>query len=249
MDVGKRDQIFICFSAKDRKTIAEPIAFHLKNYGFNVWYDRDNLLMGDNRICKNLIEGAKMSKYAIIVLSHNTHSSVCATEEIDIIKTEHDNNRTTIFPVLYEMMPNELSDDMRWITESVFKEVSKSTGTRQICNHIACKITDDYLKESYYKKIEDIILDINLPVILTTLLREYRLIDRHNLNSKVTLLYAVYSIIIQNNNHLKKPMIELCSSIYQRLFAETRLNLDVDYRELWLLENTICLLVNFCYQS
>ena len=34
------DKLFICFSAKDRYVIAQPIVYHLKNYGINVWYDR-----------------------------------------------------------------------------------------------------------------------------------------------------------------------------------------------------------------
>ena len=52
------NQVFICFAAEDRHTIVEPIVHHLKNYGINVWYDRYKLLMGDNRIEKNLKEGA-----------------------------------------------------------------------------------------------------------------------------------------------------------------------------------------------
>ena len=50
--------LFICFAAEDRYRIVEPVVFHLKNYGINMWYDRYSLIMGDDRIQKNLIEGA-----------------------------------------------------------------------------------------------------------------------------------------------------------------------------------------------
>lgn len=41
--------------------------------------------MGDNRIEKNLNEGAAKCKYAIIILSKDTEQSVCAMEEISIL--------------------------------------------------------------------------------------------------------------------------------------------------------------------
>ena len=48
------DKLFICFSAKDRYVIAQPIVYHLKNYGINVWYDRYEMIMGDDRFKKNI---------------------------------------------------------------------------------------------------------------------------------------------------------------------------------------------------
>ena len=69
------DKLFICFSAKDRYVIAQPIVYHLKNYGINVWYDRYEMIMGDDRFKKNIEEGAGKSKYAIIILSHSRRRS------------------------------------------------------------------------------------------------------------------------------------------------------------------------------
>lgn len=94
------DKIFICFSAKDRYDIAQPIVYHLKNYGIDVWYDRYEMVMGDNRLKKNIEEGAGTSKYAIIILSSNTITSLCAREEIQILKSRYFKGEVTIFPVL-----------------------------------------------------------------------------------------------------------------------------------------------------
>ena len=38
MNLNKR--IFIGFAAEDRYDIVEPIVYHLKNYGIELWYDR-----------------------------------------------------------------------------------------------------------------------------------------------------------------------------------------------------------------
>ena len=32
---------------------------------------------------------------------------------------------------------------------------------------------------------------------------------------------------------------------FERLFTETKLNITIDYREIWLLENIICLISNY----
>lgn len=42
-------QIFLGFAAKDRYTVAESLLYHLENYGVPVWYDRHDLIIGDNR--------------------------------------------------------------------------------------------------------------------------------------------------------------------------------------------------------
>ena len=38
--------IFLCFSIKDRETIAEKILNHLLSFGFEVWYDRKDIFLG-----------------------------------------------------------------------------------------------------------------------------------------------------------------------------------------------------------
>ena len=46
-------QIFLGFAAKDRYTVAESLLYHLENYGVPVWYDRHDLIIGDNRQKEN----------------------------------------------------------------------------------------------------------------------------------------------------------------------------------------------------
>ena len=80
------NRLFICFASEDRYRITEPIVYHLKNYGINIWYDRYSLVMGDHRIKKNLIDGAMKCKYVIAIISEYTAASKCAMEELSIIK-------------------------------------------------------------------------------------------------------------------------------------------------------------------
>lgn len=240
--------VFICFAAKDRYTIAEPIVHHLKNYGIDMWYDRYTMVLGDNRIEKNLKEGAQNCNYALVVLSEHTIRSKCAMEEIDIVKRRHISSNVTVFPVLYEISPDSLPSELLWIKELIFKEVDSKSGTREICNHIACKITEDILKGYNYRNLKNIISLNQLPDATTEILKSYLDVDTANLNSRISLLYAAYLTIIYSETFKENAYLHMVSKIYNRLINEINLNLDIDYRELWLLENSMCILCN-CYLS
>lgn len=148
--------VFICFAAEDRYRIVEPVVFHLKNYGINMWYDRYSLVMGDKRIEKNLIEGASACKYAVIIISEFISESRCAMEELSIIEERYYKGDVTIFPILYELSPDSLPANLEWIKELIFKEANRHSGTYEICNHIACKITSDILQKYKYQNLYSI---------------------------------------------------------------------------------------------
>lgn len=243
MNLNKR--IFIGFAAEDRYDIVEPIVYHLKNYGIELWYDRHMLVMSDNRVEKNLIEGAAGCDYAVIILSKHTAESNCALEEMSIVESRFNQGKVTVFPVLYELSPNELPEKLCWVKSLVFKEVDRHSGTREICNHIACKVTDDLLDNCHYRHIQDIVYSTpeELPLDCRAILKSYLAVDYANLNSRVSLLYAAYLTVIlrKDNTDWVPPMV---TRIFERLFSETRLSLSIDYREIWLLENAVCLLIN-----
>lgn len=243
------NKIFICFAAEDRYNIVEPVVYHLKNYGINVWYDRLELLMGDNRKEKNLIEGASECDYAIAFLSNYTSNSKCAMEELSIVKERYFDKDITVFPILYEISPEEIPEELSWIKELIFKEVTRSSGTREICNHIACKITGDLMQNYRFKHIRDFIdcSSIKDALPIQALLESYFGIDNANLNSRISLLYGIYLTVKCTIKSSNDPIYCMVSMIFERLFSETRLQLSVDYRELWLLENATCLLLNIGY--
>ncbi len=237
-------KVFICFAAKDRYEIVQPIVHHLKNYGVDIWYDRYEMVMGDDRFLRNIEEGAGKCKYALVVLSTNTINSVCATEEIKKLELRYLEDDVVVFPVLYELKPCNIPCEFEWIRNLIFKEVDRTTGTLEICNHIACKITQDILSSCKYKTIPEII-NADLPLLkpIKSLLTKYAQIDNSNLNSRVALLYATYTVITSND-----PLLDLLCQIpkksFEWLFTETLLNLTIDYREIWLLENSICILID-----
>lgn len=245
------NKIFICFAAEDRYTVAEPIVYHLKNYGFPVWYDRTELLMGDDRVKKNLVEGAGQAKYVIAIISQKSASSDCFMEELDIVRKRYYKSEVIVFPVIYEISPQKLPNNLQWICNLIYKEITRSSGTREICNHVACKVTTDLLADFKQKDIESITTKHNIPILVKELIETYLSIDNANLNARISILYATYLTMqyFFNDNTVDNDYTNLVSKIYARLLDETRLDLKIDYRELWLLENAICLLINHYLES
>ncbi len=239
-------RLFIAFAAEDRYTIAEPLVYHLKNYGVNTWYDRHALLMGDNRKYKNLEEGARASSYACIIISKYTEASVCAVEEIEIIRQRYYANDVIVFPVLYEISPEDIPNVFHWVKEIIYKEVNRMSGTRETCNHIACKISENILAHYPINSISRLIslLPAHMKVICAVLY-SYNQIDHSNINSRVSLLYATSLIMNHTTSFPDNPEVRFAQQIFNRLFSETQLNIAIDYRETWLLENALCILANY----
>ena len=170
-------------------------------------------------------------------------------EEIGIIKERYITENLIVFPVLYELSPEDIPCEIQWVKELIFKEINRVSGTRQICNHIACKITGDILCKLKYLNFQAIInneID-GIPNQINFLLNAYQQIDAQNLNARIALLYATYLVITALQLKCNNYNYKLVSKIFERLFSETRLNLNIDYREVWLLENSISILINEVY--
>ena len=100
------------------------------------------------------------------------------------------------------------------------------------------------------KNINEIIQsNLPFPRSIRHLFENYIRVDNSNLNSKITLLYAIYIIITESNNPALRQICKVPCQIFDRLFTENLLNLSIDYRELWLLENSICILIECYYGS
>lgn len=129
--------------------------------------------------------------------------------------------------------------------------MDRHSGTREVCSHIVCKITENILNNCTHQKVRDIICTSQeiLPSGVYDIIRSYLQIDHANLNSRISLLYAAYLVITDTKRISANSITNMVSCVFDRLFSETRLNLPVDYRELWLLENSLCILIDFYIDS
>ena len=240
-------EIFLGFAAKDRYTIAESVLYHLENYGVKVWYDRHDLIIGDNRQIKNFEEGILNKKYAILIFSENTEPCVCYNEEIDVVYGLYRENKIKIFPILYNVIYDDLPPRYQWVKEIIYREVSDQSGTLNVVSSIMCRYLLDILKTLPIKSFKSVLKICPATKefdFIKHMIEQYESIHHHNFNSRLTALYSVYHFI--KLYHF--PKIELYiipQKSIEWIFSLTKLDLKVDFKELRIAEYCILILLNF----
>ena len=237
--------LFFCFSSLDRHSIVEAILYHVTNYQIPVWYDRQKMLLGNDRNYMNFVDGIEKNRYALIILSRNTLNSVCACEEIKLIHERFLNNDMYVFPIFYNMKSSELPANMKWMTKLVYKELTDKDSSLGACNHIICKILKDEL-ENYritsIKEYSTYFKSKSAYIYLNQLVESYCKTDNMNYNAKISLLYAA-CLYIMNRFNIKDAPAYYTAGVY-RFFAQTQLNLNINLREIAILETLFLLLIN-----
>jgi CheY-like chemotaxis protein len=130
---SKRQQVLISHSAKD-KNVAAKLADDLRVKGLEVWYDNDEINVGDT-ILEKIEQGAK-SDCMIIILSPDSLDSWIVKQELVIFLNE-ENRRgcSLVIPVLYKdcqippLLEGRRYADFRESYESGFAELQKILGT------------------------------------------------------------------------------------------------------------------------
>ena len=215
------------------------------NYELPVWYDRQQMLLGDNRDYKNFTEGVDKASYFIIVLSPNSIASVCANEEIELIRKKHLNTNVVVFPLFYNINACDIPNEYSWMKQLVYKEIKKDEDVYSACNHIVCKVLIDEISKYKFQSINLLCNECkNIPMqsFVSEMLNKYAAIDNNNYNCKITILYSIYIFI--KNTYSLSSIPEYYYAGMDRLFASTKLNLTIDLRETIIFERLTLLLLN-----
>lgn len=235
--------IFLCFANADRYTIAEPVLYHFENFGIPVWYDRHSLIIGDNRNDINFIEGIISQQYCVLLITKNIETNICANEEIDIVKTQYQKGEMRVFPILYNITADELPPKYHWLKEIIYREVDDKSGTLKTVSSIAYRYLKDKLKNPKYNSLYEIIPDLKEQYI-HQLIAMYYEIDNNNLNAKMTILYCIFHYLQANYN---KILPLYCTKPFELFFSKTKLNINIDFKELSILETCTQLILYYCF--
>lgn len=238
-------KVFFCFSSKDRSSLVESLLYHLDNYGIPVWYDRREMLMGDQRNYKNFVEGVGLCKYAIVVLSPNSIASKCANEEITLIKEKHEKGQMVVFPIFYNVKADALSNQYSWMTQLVYKELVPEIDSVGACNHIVCRILLDELSRFPVRSLSDYIKtfeDVQMHSFLVSIIKSYLEVYGSNYGARLALLVSAYFYLFSHYNIDKIPNYYYQG--IQHLFNHTKLSLPIEEREMLIAERSFLLLIN-----
>lgn len=231
--------VFIGYSHKDRYTVVEPILFHLKHYGFNVWYDFYDMFLGDNRYQKNFIHAISGSKYLIFVISSAFFSSNCAKEELLYAKNLIQNKQAVPFFAFYKYDPKNLPPDMEWIRKFIYYEIAEDSGTLYVANQIVERIINDKVQCLTLKSIDDAFeaLKTSYPYPYR-LYQSWKRIDSRNYGIRMGILFCIYLYLKNEANTSEFSPIEY-------IYKQNQLKKADDHLVYSIFEKSITLYLNF----
>jgi len=133
---AKRLQVFISHSAKD-KGFTDRLANDLRAAGMEVWYDSDEINVGDS-ILEKIEQGAK-SDFMVIILSPEAVTSWMVKQELVMfLNEERRRGYAVILPALYKdchippLLESRRYADFRENYDLGFAELQRSLGIRKI---------------------------------------------------------------------------------------------------------------------
>ena len=230
--------IFLCFSVKDRVPLINDIYQMLCNFGLDIWYDRRNLYLGDDRYKENISHGVNSPKvnYAIVFYTDNLrHGNICL-EEYSILEKRYISGEVHIFPVFPNEVPEEIDKRFLLCKELVFKQLVTQEDHWSLCLHIVAKITSDELASKPFSSIEDVILHYNdKDNIAYKLLIEYENISKENYSMRIGVLFSIYMLL---NNSIPVNYAHY-KTMHQIFYRNCSQPLRDERRELQIMENII----------
>ena len=240
--------IFICFSHVERYIVAQSLSYHLKNYGYQVWYDYDELFIGDNGDYLNFDEGLFKSKYVVIIVSHALFKSPCAIAELEQIYSMFIRKEITVIPILYNITAKDIPRKFYWITDIIYTEITSETGTLDAATQISAKYLEDIIRNSDSLELSKIVLTQNeYSIYLNCLISCYTKIDNNNINARIATLYSLYLFLYHFYDLSNTP--SYCSKSIDYIFEKTNLNLPINFKELSIMENCLAILLNYVTQT
>ena len=230
--------IFLCFSVKDRIPLINDFYHFITNFGLDVWYDRRNIFLGDNRTEVNITKGVENASinYAIIFYSENFKDGNICLEEYEILVNRYNKKEIFLFPVFITNVPDTIDDRFKLCKTLVFKEIKNQNDFPALCLHIIAKITYDEICKLKFKNLKDIVsFPSQINNLYYSLIIEYQNIEKTNYNMRIAFLYALYKCITHNRIinffHIKTMNF---------IFHQNCLNILIDEkRELQIMENII----------
>lgn len=237
--------IFLCFSSGDRYSIVKSCLYHLKNYGYETWYDYHELILGDKKQEKNFEKAIQICDYFIVIYSNNFLNSPCAINEESLIFSEKSKRNITIFPLLYNLKFNELPYDIQNRIENlIYNEITDATGCIEPVNQIVSKILLNEMGYNQFDLTPSIDYSLTPKIndaFLKSILLEYLNIAKENFNARISFLYCIYKYI-ETNNVLENIPIHYSRTITY-LSHYTKLNIPYNHKELIIAELIIINLI------
>jgi len=98
--MGWQYDVFISHASEDKEAIAEPLSDSLKAAGLRVWYDKDNIHLG-NTLLHKIDEALVFSRHGVIIFSEEFFTKTWTNREFAALLSLEDDGIERILPILH----------------------------------------------------------------------------------------------------------------------------------------------------
>lgn len=107
---GEKYDAFISYSSDDKQEFVEPLVRELKRRGHLIWYDEDELEVGES-IRESIDQGLSRAYTGIVVLSESFFERGWTQRELNgLVSRGVENDETIILPVWYKIEKEEVME-------------------------------------------------------------------------------------------------------------------------------------------
>jgi hypothetical protein len=107
-------ELFVCHASEDKQVVARPLTEKLRAANYNVWYDQDELLVGDD-LTEKIARGLSQSRYSIVILSPAFFAKRWTFRELSGIRQLDQVNATRILPVWHGVTLDDVNAHYPWL--------------------------------------------------------------------------------------------------------------------------------------
>ena len=93
---------FVCHATEDKETVARPLVEQLKKRPLRVWFDEDNLDVGDDLLAK-IAQGLSQSRFGIVILSPSFFKKTWTNRELNGLFALERGGKKRILPVWHNV--------------------------------------------------------------------------------------------------------------------------------------------------
>lgn len=98
---------FISYATPDRETVARPLYEALNRLGYKVWFDAENLTVGDN-LCEAISAGLSHSRFALIIFSPAYLDRAWPRRELTGFLSKESSGMKVILPIRHHISHEEI---------------------------------------------------------------------------------------------------------------------------------------------
>ncbi|WP_049936322.1 toll/interleukin-1 receptor domain-containing protein [Haloplanus natans] len=122
MSTGEYD-VFISHANEDKDAVVDALAQQLEALGVDVWYDDDQIQIGDS-LMDSLDEGLSGSQYGVIVLSENFIDKNWPESELKALMQRFQQDDVGIMPLRYEIPHQAIVDSYPLLSDLVSRPIA-----------------------------------------------------------------------------------------------------------------------------